>query len=348
MMLIISRIYSFLTKTMGLFLMKCSDQTSYITDDLGGDFKEYLNSENYKVIRAEFIKDFDEDSLSEFKTLESRFKNVPNRKDITLKKGYSLKWFFYENPLDVNRTSLEGDVNLRRFLTRLYCFWKYPLMDIEDSVFYYKHGLVFLSNRVKEYINANDFLDIGTFHGDSIIALNEYGFKTIHGFDISKISLGKTLENLKKAKIGVDNIILNCSYVGAKSSLGVVVRDTGMSNLQPTADEDSTGQNGYQIETISIDDYCSNLPNAIKLIKADVEGALKEVIIGSEKVISSNRPVLLLAVYHNPKEFFEVKNLIQSWNLNYKFMLKKLTHRRMRNAAHIETFLICFPEELDI
>lgn len=348
MILIKSRIYSFVTKALGLFLMKCSDQTSYIIDDLGGDFKEYLNSESYPEIRSEFVKDFDEDSLDEFKILESRFKNVPNKKDITLKKGYSPKWFLYRNPIDIDRTSLEGDVNLKRFIYRLYCFWKYPLIDIEDSVFYYKHGLVFLSNQVREYIKGSDFLDIGTFHGDSIIALNEYGFKTIHGFDISKISLGKTMENLKRANIGLDNVKLTCSYVGAQSSLGVVIHDTGKSNLQPMLDEDAAGQNGYKIDTISIDDYCSNLSNSVKLIKADVEGALKEVILGSKKVIALNRPVLLLAVYHNPYEFFEVKNLIQGWNLNYKFMLKKLTHRRLRNAAHIETFLIGVPKELMI
>lgn len=343
-----SRLYSLITKSLGLLLMKCSDQTPYITDDLGGDFKAYLNSPNYNNIKVDFIKDLDEEDLAEFKTLESRFKTIPNKSEINLEKGYSLKWWFSKNPLDGDRTSLEQDINLKRFFYRFYCFWKFPKLDIEDSVFYYEHGLVFLPKQVLDYIRGNDFLDIGTFHGDSIIALNKYGFNTIHGFDISKISLEKTLDNLRKTKIGTDNIKLNCAFVGAKSSLGVVILDTGKSNLQPIKDEQSMVGSGYQIETIAIDDYYLNVPNSVKLFKADVEGALLDVILGSKQVITENKPILLLAIYHNPHEFFEVKNLIQSWDLNYKFMLKKLTHRRLRNAAHIETFLIGVPKELMI
>ena len=343
-----SRAYSLITKSLGLLLMKCSDQTPYITDDLGGDFKEYLNSPQYETIKAYFINDLDEEDLAEFKTLESRFRNMPNKVTIILEKGYSLKWLFFKNPLNKDRTSLEQDINFKRFINRLFCFWKFPNLDIEDSVFYYEHGLVFLPKQVLEYIRGNDFLDIGTFHGDSIFALNKYGFKTIHGFDISKISLEKTFQNLKNANISLDNIKLNCSYVGAKSSLEVVIHDTGKSNLQPITDGSSTDGKGYQIETMAIDDYFWNTPNSVKLFKADVEGALLDVILGSKRVISENKPILLLAVYHNPHEFFEVKNLIQSWDLNYKFMLKKLTHRRLRNAAHIETFLIGVPKELMI
>lgn len=343
-----SRVYSLFTKSLGLLLMKCSDQTPYITDDLGGDFKAYLNSPHYEAIKDDFVRNLDEEDLAEFKTLESRFKNIPNKAEIVLEKGYSFKWLLFQNPLDRDRTSLEKDINFKRFFYRLFCFWKFPKLDIEDSVFYYEHGLVFLPKQVLEYIRGNDFLDIGTFHGDSIIALNKYGFKTIHGFDISKISLGKTLENLKNANIRLENIKLNCSFVGAKSSLDVFIHDTGKSNLQPRTNESSIDGNGYQIATIAIDEYFLNMPDSVKLLKADVEGALLDVILGAKQVISENKPILLLAVYHNPHEFFEVKNLIQSWDLNYKFMLKKLTHRRLRNAAHIETFLIGVPKELMI
>jgi len=343
-----SRLYSLITKSLGLFLMKCSDQTPFLTDDLGGDFKEYLNSSSYQDIRADFIKDFDIQDLVEFKTLESRFMNIPNKSEINLEKGYSFKWWFFKNPLDSDRTSLEQDINLKRFFYRLYCFWKFPKLDIEDSVFYYEHGLVFLPNKAFDYIQGNDFLDIGTFHGDSIIALHKYKFNRIHGFDISKISLEKTSVNLNNANIDLGNIKLNCTYVGAKSKQGVEIQDTGKSNLKPMFSQVSNDGSSYHIETIRIDDYCLGLENAVKLIKADVEGALLDVVLGSKRVISENKPILLLAIYHNPHEFFEVKNLIQSWDLNYKFMLKKLTHRRFRNAAHIETFLIGVPKEIMI
>lgn len=342
-----NRLYSLITKSLGLLLMRCKDQTPYITDDLGGDFKKYLSNSGYENIRDTFVKGFDSLSLEEFDILENRFLNLPNKSNVKLKVGYSLKWLFYKNPLDARKTSLERNFDLKRLIYRLICFWKYPKMDIEDSVFFYKHGLVFLPVSVKEYIRGSEYLDIGTFHGDSIISLNSYGFSGIHGFDISRISLNRALTNLKLAGIQSKNIKLNCAFVGAKSSVKLNIIDSGQSDLKPTLFDNSEEKEGrYTVETISIDDYFKNSLKPVRLIKADVEGALLEVIKGGEKTIVKNRPILLLAVYHNPTEFFEVKNLLQGWNLDYHFILKKLTHRRFRNASHIETFLLVVPEKL--
>jgi hypothetical protein len=41
-------------------------------------------------------------------------------------------------------------------------------------------------------------------------------------------------------------------------------------------------------------------------------------------VIIKYKPILLISIYHNKKDFFEIKPLIESWNLGYTFKIRKL------------------------
>ena len=60
------------------------------------------------------------------------------------------------------------------------------------------------------------------------------------------------------------------------------------------------------------------------IIKLDVEGAERETILGAMETIKHFRPVLILSVYHHPKDFFEIKPLIESLDLGYHFLLRRL------------------------
>ena len=56
----------------------------------------------------------------------------------------------------------------------------------------------------------------------------------------------------------------------------------------------------------------------------DIEGSELEAIKGARNTICKFRPILLISVYHLPKDFFEIKPLIESLGLGYKFMFRKL------------------------
>jgi hypothetical protein len=55
------------------------------------------------------------------------------------------------------------------------------------------------------------------------------------------------------------------------------------------------------------------------LIKWDIEWAEIESILGAKETITRDKPVLIVSIYHNGKEFFETKPLLDSWNLWYRF-----------------------------
>ena len=57
------------------------------------------------------------------------------------------------------------------------------------------------------------------------------------------------------------------------------------------------------------------------LIKVDIEGAEQIFLKGAKQTISTQRPILLLSIYHNIDDFFNIKPLIESWDLNYKYKI---------------------------
>lgn len=76
-------------------------------------------------------------------------------------------------------------------------------------------------------------------------------------------------------------------------------------------------------------DECSIVPldeehiDNIGLIKIDTEGFETYIIKGAQKIIQRDKPVLAIAIYHTPKDFFELKDIILSFNPDYKFMIRR-------------------------
>lgn len=341
-----TRLYSLVTRCIGLILMEFRDNTSYITDDLGGDFKVYVNNIEFDKIWKKTTAGLGEDSINTITILKNRFKKFPSRSEIQLQTGYSI-FYLFKNYGGFKKIGIEKSIDFYRFWRRIVKFWQLPGLEIEDSVFYYKHGLDKLNNKSKLYLRQADFLDIGSFQGDSAISLFDFDYKKIHCFDLSAFSLRKLESNLKRMSIPETRYCTILSKVGSQFGITRVLNDTGKSNLKEF-DTPNKNRSSYQYELpeITIDKYCTDTNISPKLIKADVEGALMNVILGAKNTIIQNRPILTLAIYHNPIEFFEVKPLLESWVENYKFEIRKLTHRTGRNSCHIETFLIGIPGEL--
>ena len=82
-----------------------------------------------------------------------------------------------------------------------------------------------------------------------------------------------------------------------------------------------SGANIADITTIDAE-YLDN-PNKVGLIKLDTEGAESSIIRGSEKIIARDKPVMAIAIYHRPEDFFELKDIIKSLNPGYRFMIRK-------------------------
>ena len=74
-----------------------------------------------------------------------------------------------------------------------------------------------------------------------------------------------------------------------------------------------------EITTVD-DDYQGN---NLGLIKMDTEGFESQIIKGSIEVIKKYKPVLVIAIYHTPEDFFDMKDKLKKLNPDYKFMIRR-------------------------
>ena len=91
------------------------------------------------------------------------------------------------------------------------------------------------------------------------------------------------------------------------------------------------------INVDTIDNIVKNYWIVPWLIKWDIEWLEYDSILGAQKIIKEYKPILLISIYHTWRDFYEIKPLIESWNLGYKFMIRHLS----TNICE-EVELICY------
>lgn len=201
----------------------------------------------------------------------------------------------------------------------LYCYKHYmlPINHFEASVFVYKHGIDCIQNIEK--LRKKDILDVGGFIGDSILVLKPLTDKTIISFEAMKENFDLMKETVKIN--GIENIVLENMALGSEISTIEMENAGPSSSFESNALVESSGKEMVSVTTL--DNYMVGKDYQIGLIKVDIEGAEQAFLQGARKTIEKFKPVLLLSIYHNANDFFEIKPMIESWNLGYKFRVHK-------------------------
>ena len=215
---------------------------------------------------------------------------------------------------------------------------QYRLKRFLPEVFFYEHGLKLLPSSVTGYIAGKDFIDAGAFIGDSTLVLAKYAPRAIYSCEMSAVNLKQLRKTLEDNPVQVP---VNVIQTALGDHCGTVsFRDSGGGGCGRV-----DGDEQAQLETI--DHLAGRYRMKVGLIKADIEGMGLQLVKGMTEVLKRDRPVLSLAVYHNPEEFFEIKPTIEALNLGYRFRLVRLhpTGDLLRHWA--EETLLCYPAELD-
>lgn len=199
------------------------------------------------------------------------------------------------------------------------------------ETFFYHNGLKILPDDVLAKTSGKDVIDGGAFVGDSAIIFNkEYSFRNIYSFEPDRLNYIKLKENIAKYKMG--NVIpVKKGIFSKEGKVSFNVR--GVTSL-------INSRGGEEITVVSIDKFIEshNTEINIGVIKFDIEGTEFEGIAGSLKTIKKFKPVLLISIYHTSKDFFEIKPLLESLDLGYKFVIRKINP----GDPVIETILIAY------
>lgn len=185
-------------------------------------------------------------------------------------------------------------------------------------------------------IRNKDIIDVGGFIADSaIIFEREFSTKRIHSFEATQKNyelMLKTLELNQSSRI----IPINKGLGSKKENIEISYAGSG-STLNEEAKKMYKPQYTQTAEIITLDSYVSENNIEVGFIKVDIEGFEQEFLKGSLQTIKTQKPAMLISIYHTSSDFFDIKPLIESWDLGYSFKIYKPTDGNIST----ETALYC-------
>jgi FkbM family methyltransferase len=328
------RIRNFLTRNVVLLF---SGVRVDVYDELGCGWMEYMLTNNMKERVETLRKNLDDKSLKLLERLLSRpfFANRNakfKRAGLYCEGGFYNSLFSEEEIEDRKKIRLQYKKCKKTFcLTHRFAFL--------SETFFYNSGLVNKSEKLKNYIAGKDFIDGGAYIGDTaLMYIKLYNPRKVYSFDISPKNIDRYAKTMKLNKISPDKY---------------EILFLGLSDSQKTISIDDDGNGGttslskgsVTVELKDLDTFAKDNKLHVGFIKTDLEGGDFDALKGMTETIRRDRPVLALSIYHNPRDFFEMKPFLENVvsDLNYKITIEK--HSPERILA--ETVVFAYPKELD-
>lgn len=309
---------------------------------------KYTNRFERKVLRNGFGK------IDEYEDFDNKFNNLITglnlesvtvvvkileriRKILDAPDELSLDLYDEQEKKQLEKKQIEFNEKIIQISSNCFAFFDYylPINQFEDSVIYYKHGIEQLESLSK--IKERDIVDVGGFIGDSILIFSPLTYKKVYSFEAVKENCDLIEQTLQLNKIE-NAVVINKALGESEGNCNVKVAGSA------STINDSMGVVGERIEKVEIitlDKYTENNNLDIGLIKVDIEGAEQDFLRGARKTIERDKPTLLISIYHNLDDFLEIKPMIESWHLGYKFKI----YRPIIEKVVAETLLIAEVEE---
>ncbi|MCI8889139.1 MAG: FkbM family methyltransferase [Hungatella sp.] len=209
-----------------------------------------------------------------------------------------------------------------------------PMFDV--SVYYYQCGIGALEDIGK--LKDKDIIDAGAYIGDSSVVLANYTKKDVYAFEAFYDNF-KQIDNICKINETKNVIPVNLA-ISAQSDdiVTFYIREAGQTGHGIIKRNGLGYKSEVNVKTITIDEYVKQHNLQVGLIKAHIEGAERELIKGAKETILKYKPALLISIYHTADDFFELKKLIEDFNIGYKF---KIFLPITAKNIFLETMLVC-------
>ena len=278
--------------------------------EASSQFTDYI--ENHQIEVEEYVNALDNESKMEMSKILDNFRYMS-----THSLEESIKKFLFQRAY-----ILEHLDNMERIKQN------YPLPTdmYEESIFKYKHGLVYVPDKAINSIQQTDFLDCGAYSGESaLIFEKEYNPHEIYSFEPVPENYNLLLDNIKLNKLKKVQPI-----------------DKGIGEQSKTLKYHSLDVSSYvsedgnaEMEVVSVDEFVEKHELDIGLIKMDIEGYELSAIKGARETIKKFKPILLISIYHHPEELFNTKQRIEEILPDYKFRIKLLSDVRPLAEIHL-------------
>ncbi len=206
-----------------------------------------------------------------------------------------------------------------------------------EDVFWYHHGLKLMPETVRGHLRGKDVIDGGAFVGDSALMLiKKYSPKKVWSFELSPRTVEHYIQNMKINSI--DDSRYHIFPYGLSDAPGSIL-------INDTADQGTSilSSGSFEAQVTDLDSIVDQHDMQVGYIKCDVEGAGGRALEGMEKTLQVHRPIVSLAIYHTPEEYFELKPRFEEIVDDYKLSIAQLNSP----WNNFEIFLLGYPKELD-
>ena len=276
--------------------------------DIGlvSSFMDYRKQENFEEMYLKLISGLDAESRKTVTHIHRRMELVVEgvKNIFTMEEQERLKYF-----------SEHMGRNIFKLSDECFCMDEYmlPINNFLRSVFFDHCGIKQIQNHEK--IRDKHIIDAGAYIGDSMLVFSKYTHKKVHCFEamsenyklIEKTILMNEVQNAVAINAGVGE-------KAGKEKFEFLDRGTGSKPSEQGTEE---------VEIVALDDYVEKHNLDIGLIKIDIEGAEQYCLNGAIKTITKQKPTLLISIYHNPEQFYNIKPYLESLNLGYTFKIYK-------------------------
>ena len=160
------------------------------------------------------------------------------------------------------------------------------------------------------------YIDCGAFNGDTLRDLNRLKGK-VEKVALFESDMGTFNELLKT--IGADSQMyaeeMSLYPCGVWSDTVKLRANNGMGlNSHISDDGDDI------IQCVALDQVLKGFKPTF--VKMDVEGAEYQSLIGAKNIITENKPDMVISLYHDLRDMWELPLFINSWDLGYKFYIR--------------------------
>jgi FkbM family methyltransferase len=201
-----------------------------------------------------------------------------------------------------------------------------PYECLPPESLFYKHFIEELG--CLQNIRCRDILDVGGYIGDSAIVLSEYTDRVVYSFDPNPKGIEKVEETIG----------LNGATKIVPVPLGLGDREETLFMEAKRVDGSASfSKQGLPVKVTTLDEWAKRSGADIGLIKVDIEGYEQRFIKGAVETIKKHRPAMLLSIYHNASDLFEIKPFLEDLKLGYRFKIRRPVGRGILE----ETTLIC-------
>lgn len=158
--------------------------------------------------------------------------------------------------------------------------------------------------------------------------------KKTYNFLLQTIELNQN-KNIIPFNLGISN------YIG--NSQIYIPTSEGYNDLTSASISNTFNKKDIVVENISlttVDNFVEEKNIRIGFIKVDIEGEEQKFLEGAKMTIIKQRPCMVISIYHNESDFFDIKPIIESYNADYGFRIVKM----IPYVGAYEIVLFCYPK----